>query len=117
MGREYSLDYLESISGGDKAFVEDMLRTFIASVPEELKKLEKLIQEENWRKVGEEAHKFGSNLLYLELDELKRLTIKIESYGLDGEHLDEIPQLFQELKNGCNNIITILKKDFVFLNE
>lgn len=117
MGRQYSLDYLESISGGDKGFIEDMLRTFITSVPEELEKLEKLIGETNWRKVGEEAHKFGSNLLYLELEDLKRLALKIESYGLDEEHLDEIPQLFQELKNGCNNIISILKKDFVFLNE
>ncbi len=117
MVRQYSLDYLESISGGDKGFVEDMLRTFIVSVPEELVKIEKFINESNWRKVGEEAHKFGSNLLYLELEDLKKLALKIESYGLSEEHLGEIPDLFRDLKNGCNNIISILKKDFVFLNE
>jgi HPt (histidine-containing phosphotransfer) domain-containing protein len=117
MGRQYSLDYLESISGGDKDFIEDMLRTFITSVPEEINKIERCIEDADWRKVGEEAHKFGSNLLYLELEDLKQLTLKIESYGLDGKNLDEIPQLFLELKNGCNNIISILKKDFVFLNE
>lgn len=117
MGKEYSLDYLESISGGDKEFVEDMLRTFITSVPEEINRIEGFIKDANWRKVGEEAHKFGSNLLYLELEDLKQLTLKIESFGLDQKNLEEIPQLFQELKNGCNNIISILKKDFVFLNE
>jgi len=117
MDKQYSLDYLESISGGDKEFVEDMLKTFIVSVPEELAKIEKYINESNWRKVGEEAHKFGSNLLYLELEDLKQLTLKIESYGLDAQSLDEIPQLFNELKHGCYNIINILKNDFVFLNE
>jgi HPt (histidine-containing phosphotransfer) domain-containing protein len=116
MGKQYSLDYLESISGGDKDFMEDMIRTFVSNVPEELDNLNKLISGSDWQKVGEQAHKFGSNLLYLELEELKKITLKIETFGLEMEHISEIPVLFEELKKGCFSIIEDLKNDFAFLH-
>jgi HPt (histidine-containing phosphotransfer) domain-containing protein len=115
MGKRYSLDYLESISGGDKDFMEDMLRTFVQNVPDELENLNRLIQQSNWQKVGEQAHKFGSNLLYLELEDLKKIALKIETFGLEMEHINEIPVLFEELKNGCYAIIEDLKNDFSYL--
>jgi HPt (histidine-containing phosphotransfer) domain-containing protein len=117
MSNIYSLEYLESISGGDDAFVKDMIQTFVKSVPEELNKIKDYIHASNWKKVGEEAHKFGSNLMYLELDELKNIIISIETYGLEMEHTEEIPVLFEELSVGCNQIIKQLKQDFDYLNH
>lgn len=117
MSKNYSLEYLESISGGDKEFIKDMLQTFVKTVPEELKKIQQSIQNSNWKKAGEEAHKFGSNLLYLELNELKNIIITIETYGLEMEHTEEIPVLFDKLSAGCYQIIEQLKNDFDYLNQ
>jgi HPt (histidine-containing phosphotransfer) domain-containing protein len=117
MSKQYSLNYLESISGGDEDFIKDMIQTFVKSVPEELNKIGSSIKQSNWRKTGEDAHKFGSNLLYLELDELKEIVIAIETYGLEMEHTEEIPVLFEKLSAGCYQIIEQLKKDFDYLNH
>jgi HPt (histidine-containing phosphotransfer) domain-containing protein len=117
MSKEYSLDYLESISGGDNDFVNDMILTFVNSVPVELNRIENAINAQDWYKAGEIAHKFGSNLMYLELNELKEIILKIESFGLEMEHTQEIPVLFKKLTEGCELIITLLKRDFDFLNQ
>jgi HPt (histidine-containing phosphotransfer) domain-containing protein len=116
MLKEYSLDYLNSISGGDKEFIQDMIETFVKSVPVELARMKTAIDQKDWYKIGEIAHKFGSNLMYLELDNLKPIIDNIETYGLEMEHIDEIPVLFEKLTIGCDKIIAILKNDFDFLN-
>lgn len=117
MSKLYSLNYLKSISGGDEEFIQDMIQTFVNTVPEELLKIKSLIDQENWVKTGETAHKFGSNLLYLELDDLRGIITSIENYGLEMEHTDEIPVLFDKLSKGCSQIIDQLKKDFDYLNH
>jgi len=117
MSKKYSLEYLKSISGGDEDFIKDMIQTFVNTVPEELMNIKVFIEEKNWIKGGENSHKFGSNLLYLELDELKEIIVKLENYGLEMEHIDEIPVLFDKLSVGCFYIIEELKRDFVFLTQ
>jgi HPt (histidine-containing phosphotransfer) domain-containing protein len=113
----YSLNYLKSISGGDEDFIKDMIQTFVNSVPEELNKISSGIKQLNWKKVGEDAHKFGSNLMYLELEELKKIVLSIETFGLKMEHTEQIPVLFDKLSTGCYLVIEQLKKDFDFLNH
>jgi HPt (histidine-containing phosphotransfer) domain-containing protein len=117
MSKQYSLDYLKSISGGDEDFIKDMIQTFVSSVPEELKKIEGAIKQSDWMKAGEFAHKFGSNLMYLELEELKKIVGNIETYGLGMKHTNEIPLLFEKLSAGCFQIIELLKKDFDYLKR
>jgi HPt (histidine-containing phosphotransfer) domain-containing protein len=111
-GKLYDLDYLNSISGGDQDFVKDMIITFIENVPEELNKIRNLIASKNWPKVGEDAHKFASSLLFLGLDNLKLIATRIEEHGLSGENVDQIPVLIDQLETGCRQIIIELKQDF-----
>jgi HPt (histidine-containing phosphotransfer) domain-containing protein len=110
--RHYNLEYLQSISGGDQDFVQDMILTFISDVPNELIKLRKLVIEENWQRVGEDAHKFASSLLFLGLDELKLIAVEIEESGLSRNRLDHIPLLLDQLDKGCAQIIAELKRDY-----
>lgn len=117
MPGNYSLEYLKSISGGDQEFINDMIQTFVNSVPDELDKIKNFIEQSNWKRVGEEAHKFCSNLMYLELDNIKEIAGKIETLGLALEHTDQIPVLFEKLTKSCLEIIQELKKDFEFLNH
>jgi HPt (histidine-containing phosphotransfer) domain-containing protein len=117
MTKNYSLEYLKSISGGDEEFIQDMIQTFVSSVPEELGRIKNFIDQSEWRKVGEIAHKFCSNLMYLELDNIKEIAINIETSGLAMEHTEKIPVLFEILTNACNEIIQELKRDFEYLNH
>ena len=110
--KHYNLDYLNSISGGDQDFIKDMLETFISNVPEDLKKIRGLMVAENWQKVGEDAHKFASSLLFLGLDNLKSIATNIEESGLNRKNIQNIPIMLDELENGCNALILELKRDF-----
>jgi HPt (histidine-containing phosphotransfer) domain-containing protein len=116
MSKKYSLEYLKSISGGDEDFIKDMIQTFVSSVPDELNKIKELVDRSDWYKTGEVAHKFCSNLMYLELDYIKEIAYKIETLGLAMEHTEQIPVLFDKLKEACSEIIQELKKDFEYLN-
>lgn len=110
--KKYSLEYLDSISNGDQEFVIDMIRTFVMNVPEELNKIQKFIEAENWIKAGEEAHKFASNLLFLNMESLKSIAVEIEEKGLSAKGTESIPGLYLQLKNGCFQAIDQLRIDF-----
>ena len=110
--KHYSLNYLNSISGGDESFILDMIATFISNVPEELGKIKGFINQKNWNKAGQTAHKFASNLLFLEIEELKLIAIEIEENGLNETNIEFIPDLVEKLETGCYQIIEELKRDF-----
>lgn len=110
--KHYSLEYLESISSGDKDFILDMIQTFISNVPEELDKIRELVLDKNWNMAGHTAHKFASNLLFMENEELKSMAVQIEELGINETNTDEIPDLLKKLEQGCNIIIDELKRDF-----
>ena len=108
----FNLDYLNSISGGDTEFVNDMVQTFIVNSPGELNEIKDLITDKNWQKVGEEAHRFASSLLFLGLDKLKQLAIEIENNGLQQTEVEQIPALLEQLEKGCSAVIAQLKREF-----
>ena len=110
--KQYNLEYLDSISGGDQEFVIDMIRTFVMNVPEELNKIQKFVETENWTKAGEESHKFASNLLFLNIERLKVIAIEIEEKGLGLSEVNTIPVLYKQLRKGCFEVIEELKHDF-----
>jgi HPt (histidine-containing phosphotransfer) domain-containing protein len=110
--KSYNLDYLENISGGDQEFVKDMIQTFIVNAPEDLGKIKKWIENKNWQKVGEDAHRFASSLLFLGLDHLKGVANTIEEMGIKQSDVDSIPGLLEDLEKGCDQIIKELKRDF-----
>lgn len=110
--KAYNLDYLNSISGGDEEFVKDMIQTFISHTPEEISNLRSLINEKNWQKVGEDAHRFASSLLFLGLENLKALAVQIEEMGIQQNDVHHIPALLDQLELGCRQIIEQLKRDF-----
>jgi HPt (histidine-containing phosphotransfer) domain-containing protein len=110
--QSYNLDYLNSISGGDKDFVVDMIVTFIHNAPEDLDKIKNYLADENWDKVGEDAHRFASSLLFLGLNDLKAIANRIEEMGLERNNIHHIPALLSQLEKGCYQIIEELKRDF-----
>ena len=109
---KYSLDYLNSISGGDKDFIKDMVQTFLSNVPEELQKMRQLVEKKEWVSVGSEAHRFASNLVFFELNKLRDIAVEIEILGTAQKETSKISGLLILLDEGCSLIIKELKNDF-----
>ena len=61
------LDYLRSLSGGDKEFEKQLLEQFLKQVPEELHQLQTAIEKKNFESIRQTAHSLKSTVGYVGL--------------------------------------------------
>ncbi len=95
------LDFLEKYTGGDLKITMQLIELFLNEVPEANRKLEKLIPEANWKEVHAVSHKMKSCIAIFELEELRKIIIRIEDYSRDLNFTEAIPKLFPAFKEGC----------------
>jgi HPt (histidine-containing phosphotransfer) domain-containing protein len=93
----FDLNYLKKVSGGSDEFVNEMVQTFIHSIPLSLQKLEQCIREKDWRSVSRAVHQIKPTLTLLGIHSLKESAILIEEKCRHGEHTPEIQQKLDEL--------------------
>lgn len=103
------LDYLNEMSGGDKSLILEMIQIFNSEVPGYVKRMEKLIKENNWEALGKLAHKakasasiMGMKNVAEDLKELERITNKEINIKLIQTYVSKISGQFmsatEELK-------------------
>jgi len=104
----YSLEYLETISGGNHEFLIDCLKTFISSVSGKMDELKVAVQDNNIENIGAIAHNIKPSFEMLEStigrDICNKLTYEAET--------SDIPVLAEELNNEFSTIEAALKNDF-----
>ncbi|MFI5185783.1 MAG: ATP-binding protein [Chitinophagales bacterium] len=72
------LEYLQTLSNGDRNFEKNMIRSFSAQVPEELNELKVAIEQKNYKKIASAAHTMKSTVSCLGLLQLTPLLQQIE---------------------------------------
>jgi len=72
------LEYLQTLSKGDKTFEKNMIRSFSIQMPEELRQLKTAIVQKNYKKIGSIAHSMKSTVSYMGLKQLTPLLQQIE---------------------------------------
>ncbi|HEY1872257.1 MAG TPA: ATP-binding protein, partial [Chitinophagaceae bacterium] len=95
------LEYLQSISKGDKAFEEKMIRSFSIQMPEELKKLKTAIEHGDYGKISSVTHTMKSTVLYLGLQQLALLLEKMENESENKSDLANISNNFALIDSTC----------------
>jgi HPt (histidine-containing phosphotransfer) domain-containing protein len=84
------LTYLNTISEGDKEFINDILNTFLEEMPKDMEQMSKAIELNDNVLVGKMAHKVKATLHLLGLEELKSLALKIEQTAKENQEHPEI---------------------------
>jgi len=74
-----NMEYLQSLSNGDKSFERNMIKAFSKQVPAELEELRVAIEEKNYQKTGAIAHNMKSTVSYLGLHQLTPMLEQIEA--------------------------------------
>ena len=93
-GRLVSLDYLNQLSGGDKAFERQILTQFLVQMPEEMLQLEEAIQNKAYEAIKQTAHSLKSTVGYVGLsDELHPYLDRIEKDAIKGIGENFMPDL------------------------
>jgi HPt (histidine-containing phosphotransfer) domain-containing protein len=110
--KNYDLNYLKEISGGDEVFVNELIEYFVLNTPDILNKLKSHFNDKDFDNLGYQAHKFSSNVSFLGANELSQILEQVHINILKKENMEEIPQMLHYIENNCIAIVKELKEDF-----
>lgn len=97
----YNLAMVESISGGDKEFIQRMLNLFLETVPGTLNEIRNSTDKGDWLMLSKQAHKLKSTIDSMGIVELKNDIRAIETGAKDG--MDP-----ETLKALVNKVISVM---------
>ncbi|MES2763578.1 MAG: Hpt domain-containing protein [Bacteroidota bacterium] len=108
--RVTNLEYLNELSKGDPAFINEMVNIFLIENPEEVKVLETGIKEEDYEVIRSMSHHMKSTIPFVGLDILigKDLT-DIEKLAEEKTGIEIIKTLFVNVKITCDKAFDELK--------
>jgi HPt (histidine-containing phosphotransfer) domain-containing protein len=92
------LTYLESISGGDKAFIADMLNMFLTNTFPEMVQLKEQAEQGQWEQMGGIAHKMKAPIQMLGVADVSTLVLELEQMGKTRTNTDQALEKIAKLK-------------------
>jgi CheY-like chemotaxis protein len=95
------LEYLQTLSKGDKNFEKSMIRSFSLQVPEELNELKAAIEEKNFKRIAYVAHSMKSTISYMGLQQLAPILQQIETDSENQTGLGSINNNFILIDTTC----------------
>jgi hypothetical protein len=107
--RNYNLDYLDELSGGDESFKMEMIRHFIGNSPKVLDNLSFFLAEKEWKRFRDEIHKFTPNLSMMGIIEIIPVANELERLSEKVIELERIPDLY----NGFEQHVRLSLSDLV----
>lgn len=113
----YNLDELKKIAKDDSSFIKKMLLTFITNSTTDINKIKKSVKEQNWKQVGETAHKMLPSFRHLEIKNVIPDLVNIKVKCLIDPDYERVPQLVNHLAEETNKVINLLKKEASVLQD
>lgn len=84
------LDYIYTISDGDREFIKEILETFVKITPESIDTINDSLDQKQWQEIARVAHKIKPSILLLGIDQLTNLIKEIEQMAKKQEELDQL---------------------------
>jgi HPt (histidine-containing phosphotransfer) domain-containing protein len=86
------LTYLETISGGDQLFIEEMLTMLLNTSFTEITVMKQQAEGAQWAELGSTAHKMKAPIQMLGVDPVSELILDLERSGKGQTHTESIPE-------------------------
>lgn len=100
------LTYLNEISGGDNAFIKEMLDLFLNTTAIEVSEFDTLLANQNYEGIGQLAHKMKAPIQMLGASVLFEKVRTLEMIGKGKDNLESVPGLINEIKASIENLKT-----------
>jgi HPt (histidine-containing phosphotransfer) domain-containing protein len=91
-----TLDYLNEISGGDKEFQQELISTFLSEMGEELNLLSNSAKTQDWKTLGNIAHKIKAPVGMFCIEDVKDKILFIEKSSKNMQSLELLPAKVDE---------------------
>jgi CheY-like chemotaxis protein len=108
----YDLTMIHGLSGGDEAFIRQMVELFIDTMPASTEELQTTLDKKQWEAMGKLAHKLKSTTGSMGMDSIKEEVRAVEQNCKKNENLEETPVLVKKVILVINQTVAQLKKDF-----
>lgn len=96
-----NLTFLNEMSGGNADFIREFLNLFVTNIPASVTDLEDGLQQKDWEKVRQAAHKMKPSLNYVGLKETYEDVMAIEKNAKELCNLDDMPALIKKVSDQC----------------
>jgi PAS domain S-box-containing protein len=113
LSQSYNLDYLRSVSGNNVEFIQEMIATFLQTLPMVLEEMEKATANKSWEKLSRLAHQIKPSFTLMGLDVLRSKLLLIEEHTKGGPNSAEIPVMVDDFIMRCRHVISDLSKEVV----
>ena len=110
-----NIDYLVSVTRGNKEMMNNIINVFLEETPEELTALADAIEKTNYTSISDIAHKIKSSFAILGISVLESVFEKMENLGTLSSGIEIISQLNQQVHFVFNQVkiemeLTYIKK-------
>lgn len=96
---QIDLSYLNEVAGGSSEFMVEMIDMFLDQTPDYFTQIDQSINEGNWSKVADIAHKIKPTLTFMGVDFAKNDMAEIERKAKNLDSVEEIRPAFNQLKS------------------
>ena len=103
------LNYLQIITEGDKGAMREIIDLFIEQVPEFIKNLKKHLADEQYDKLGNEAHKAKSSVMIMGMENLGHDLKTLQLATISGTKRETYAQFVSKFERECLAAVQELK--------
>jgi PAS domain S-box-containing protein len=109
----FDLAYLRSVSDNNQQFIQEMIQTFVQTIPLVLKEMDASLSDKNWKNLSRLAHQIKPSFSLLGMDALRKTIFYIEENAHQKNNLRELACTTLEFIQNCENVIDDLKKEIL----
>jgi hypothetical protein len=107
----YDLKELRKITRNDSSLLANMLGIFIKNCQDGIRDLNQYLREENWKNIGETAHKILPSFRHLEVHSVVNDLVKIKEKTIITGDYRGVPELVSGVIDSMSRIVTLLKAE------
>lgn len=96
---QIDLSYLNEVAGGSSEFMIEMIDMFLDQTPDYFTQIDQSINEGDWFKVADIAHKIKPTFSFMGVDFAKNEMAEIERKAKNMDVVEEIRPAFNQLKS------------------
>ena len=110
-----NLNYLKTVTDGNKQIIREMIEMFVQQVPEFIKNLNKFYQAGQYTALGLEAHKAKSSLQIMGMSELEKEMKTFQLKTIEKTDVESYPVHIRNFETQCSAAIEELKAELAIL--
>lgn len=110
-----NLNYLRTITEGDKAMIREMIEMFLKQLPGFIRNLNELYQSGDYLSLGKEAHKAKSSLQIMGMTDLEHEMKRFQLKTIEGIDVESYPVHIRSFETQCEAAVAELMAELAIL--